>query len=103
MREMPTTSTGSVVRAVGRSSRWWRSAGLVRYLAPEESLITGSRNKDRYVNMKAQVYEALARRLELTHRVVQAKERGEPAPPYVADDLISFGADLPEKNRLLRS
>ena len=77
----------------------FRGSGAV--FAPEESLITGSRNKDRYVNMKAQVYEALARRLELTHRVVQAKERGEPAPPYVADDLISFGADLPEKNRLI--
>jgi len=76
----------------------FRGSGAVA--DPDGSMIEGRTNRDHFANNKAQKWWKLKARLELTHRVIEAAERGD-AIQYDRDELISIDPHLPHLNALI--
>jgi phage terminase large subunit len=74
--------------------------GSAAVYGPDESMVEGRLNRDHFQNAKAQCYWHLRGRFELTNRVVEAHERGEPID-YNAADLIAIDPGLPHLNSLV--
>lgn len=72
----------------------WRSGAAV--LDPDKEDVKGRKNKDTFVNRKAQAWWELRTRFQKVHRAVTGKAT------YGADELISIKGDLPKKTKLIQ-
>jgi hypothetical protein len=70
----------------------FRGSGSVHL--PESEDVKGRKNEDFFYNYKAQAWWALRARFQKTHRAVAE------GAPWIADDLISIPADLPNRQAL---
>ena len=83
----------AIGKAVVNDSPFRGSAAVYN---PEGSMVTGKKNKDHFLNMKAQSYWALRLRFQAVHRW-----RTEGIEPKDPDSIISISRDLPELNALV--
>ena len=75
-----------------RAESWRGSQGV---WDPNGELIPGYKNKDRFLNCKAQSWWWLRMKFEATYKAVVL------GLPFDADMVISIPSDLPERNELL--
>jgi hypothetical protein len=104
---------GALVRADARMINERRSKNKEKYInvipfrgsgevvAPDREMVKGRKNKDYFMNRKAQSWWSLRIKFQNTYRAIQSLKTGEPTE-YDKEELISIPSNIPEYTNLIR-